>query len=160
MRKVVINLIFLSISLGFYNALSAQSVRKENSTKTVNIDVVLKPSPPAGPVAIPYPNMQIKYQPNGSQSSLISRGSTLVFELSGSNLENIASAEITPRNSGQNVFEVKLEAIRAGSKRIQRRTVIITAKNMDSQETLFKINFKKDSRSKAFYVREFRSKNK
>ena len=158
MNKLVFMSVFLILSLAMSVNLSGQSIGKRGS-KIVNVDVILVPSPPAGPVPIPYPNLGVKYQSGVSQSASITRGHALTFELSGDNLENIKKVEVYVGNSKTSTFEAKLESIPRGARRVQHRRVFITPKNLSAESTTYKINFRKDRKSGTLYQRAFLSKS-
>ena len=157
MGKLVFSLTLMAVILGIQVDVLGQS-NKKDSRKTVNIDVILVPSPPAGPIPIPYPNLRVKYQTSLPQNSIF-RGKSIAFELSGDNLENIGSAEVYLSNSQKNAFEVKLQPISKGAKRIQHRKLMITPKSLSNESTVYKINFRKDRKSPILYTREFHSKS-
>jgi hypothetical protein len=156
MNKLVFMSVFLILSLAMSVNLSGQSMGKKGS-KTVNVDVILVPSPPGVP--IPYPNIGIKYQSGASQSASITRGQALTFELSGDNLEYIKKVEVYLGNSKTSAFAAKLESIPRGARRVQHRKVFLTPKNLSSESTTYKINFRKDRKSGTLYQRAFLSKS-
>ena len=157
MGKLVFSLTLMAVILGIQVDVLGQS-NKKDSRETVNIDVILVPSPPAGPIPVPYPNLTVKYQTSVPQNSIV-RGQSIAFELSGDNLENIGSAEVYLSNSQKNAFEIKLEPISKGSNRIRHRKLIITPKSLSNESTVYKINFRKDRKSPVLYTKEFISKN-
>lgn len=152
----MVSLLFLVLATGMA---FSQSAKKKVTSGVINVDVCLPPpSPPTGPVPVPYPNV-VKSVSTTSSSKYLVNGQSLTFILSGENLENINALQVYVDGSKSNLFEAKLEPVYRKQNVRQRRVILTPKGNMRNAER-YRLNFKKDLTSRSFYSDEFTVKGK
>ncbi|MBK8504046.1 MAG: hypothetical protein IPL46_18665 [Saprospiraceae bacterium] len=141
-------------------AVSSQALAQDRSQKSkppvIVIDICLPPAAPS-PTPIPYPNISMRN--TNKKNSGISRGQVLTFTMSGNRLENLGSVGVYSKGSKNNSFLAKLDQVPRGKKQVSQRKIIITAKDDLPASAIYRINFRRDLKSKAFYSTDFRVAN-
>lgn len=149
----IVSILFLILATGMA---SSQSAKKKVTSPVTNVDVCITPSPPSGPVPVPYPNV-VKSVSTTNSSKYLVNGQSLTFILSGENLENIHALQVYVDGAKSNLFEAKLEPIYR-KKNVRQRRVILTPKGNMRNAAKYRLNFKKDPASLSFFSDEFTGK--